>query len=285
MISSKKYIDETLKRYQLQANKALGQNFLAEEKIAEEIVNNLNIDRNSVVIEIGPGMGALTELLLQKAKKVYAFEIDANMVRILQDTFREQENLVLIHQDFLKVDFDAFLQTLKRQKTQDIHLISNLPYYITSKILNKVLWNNQYLESIVAMMQKEVGQKLIRPEGKEKNALTMLLSYCYDTKILKYVSKNSYLPRPEIDSVVLQFKKISPRYPCDELCFMKVCDALYQNRRKTIFNNLKNLFDDKEQAEQCLLELNLSNSLRVEQLKIQEIIEICNYIGQKSSSN
>lgn len=278
MISSKKYVDETLKKYHLKANKALGQNFLVESQIAQEIVDQMGIEEDTIVIEIGPGLGSLTEILVTKAKAVYAFEIDEHMVEILKDVFSSQSNLTIIHEDFLKVDLPQFLKELKEKNEKDIRLISNLPYYITSKLLNKILIKNENISCVVAMMQKEVGQKIVRSDGKDKNVLSMTLDYQYDVKIIKYVSKNAYLPRPDIDSVVLKFQKIAPRYACDEEIFLKVCSALFQNRRKTILNNLKVLFKTMDDLNQCLFALNLLPSYRIEQLKVQDIVGICHYI-------
>ena len=209
MISSKKYVDETLKKHNLVANKALGKNFLVEENSAKEIVNSANIDKDTCVIEIGPGLGALTELLVDKAKYVCAYEIDKNMVDILKDTFKDHHNITIYHQDFQKVDLEKLVNEINAKR---LILISNLPYYITSKLLNMILLNDLKIDTIITMMQKEVGQKIIKPDKKDYNTLSVMLFYQYDVSIVKYVGKNSYLPRPEIDSIVLKFDKITPRY-------------------------------------------------------------------------
>ena len=153
MISSKKYVDETLRANNLVANKALGQNFLVESDIASFIVDSANITNETLVIEIGPGMGALTEFAIEKAKKVKAFEIDNNMVNILNDTFK-QPNIEINNIDFLKVDIEKLINDSVNKGYKDIVILSNLPYYITSKLLNKTLANNYPIRCIVAMMQK-----------------------------------------------------------------------------------------------------------------------------------
>ena len=278
MISSKKYVDETLRANNLVANKALGQNFLVESEIASYIVDSANITKETCVIEIGPGLGALTEFAVKKAGLLMAFEIDKNMVNILTKTFENEDNILINNIDFLKVDIEKTIEEIHQKGYNDIVVLSNLPYYITSKLLNKILVNDIKIRSIVTMMQKEVGQKIVRSDGKDKNVLSMTLDYQYDVKIIKYVSKNAYLPRPDIDSVVLNFQKIAPRYACDEEIFLKVCSALFQNRRKTILNNLKVLFKTMDDLNQCLFALNLLPSYRIEQLKVQDIVGICHYI-------
>lgn len=272
MISSKKYVDETLRKYNLKANKALGQNFLVESDIASFIVESANIDKETTIIEIGPGMGALTEFELDKAKQVIAYEIDKNMVQILNDSFSNYDNFKLYNIDFLKVDLDKLFDNLKDEKS--IKLISNLPYYITSKILNKLILYP--LDELTVMMQKEVGIKLIKPAPKDTSVLTRMLSYADEGSIVKYVGKNSYLPRPDIDSIVLSFKsKHLERKKIDK--FYNVCSALYSNRRKTISNNLKNLFD-VETIDQILKECNLDENLRAEQLNNEQIEKISNWL-------
>ena len=282
MISSKKYVDETLKKYNLVANKALGQNFLVESEIASYIVDSANIKENTLVIEIGPGMGALTEFALKKASKVVVYEIDNNMVTILKENFSNDEKIVINNIYFLKVDINEMINSFKKEGYEDIVILSNLPYYITSKLLSKILINNYPIRSIVTMMQKEVGQKIIRPDKKDLNELSIVLKHQYDVSVVKYVGKNSYLPRPEIDSIVLKFEKTQPRYDVEFDVLLKVTQCLFSARRKTIYNNLKNLFESKEKIESCLNVCNISSNLRVEQLEIKQIIDICNYyIGTK----
>ncbi len=270
MISSKKYVDETLRKYNISANKALGQNFLVEKEIAEYIVDSANINENSVVIEIGPGLGALTEYLVLKANRVIAFEIDKQMVNILNDTFK-CDNLEIICKDFSRVDLKELLESYC---DKEICIISNLPYYITSKLLNKILVNDYKIKVMIAMMQKEVGLKLIKPENKEINPLTIILDYQYKTSIVKYVSKNSYLPRPNIDSIVLKFEKIVPEHKVNFKTLYTVCEAMFQARRKTISNNLKELISNEK-----LLELGIDPCTRGENLSMDDILKICDYLG------
>lgn len=274
MISSKKYVDETLKANNLVANKSLGQNFLVEENIAREIVESANVTSSTCVVEIGPGLGALTEFALEKSGLVMAFEIDANMVSILNKTFNEKENFIISNIDFLKVKIEQLIEEINQKGFKDIVVLSNLPYYITSKLLNRILVNNYNIRCIVAMMQKEVGVKLIRPEKKEYNQLSVILDYQYDVSIVKYVGKNSYLPRPEIDSIVLKFEKINPRFDVSFEKIIKVTDALFSARRKTVSNNLKQMGLSIERIQEVLSKNNILLNSHIEQLTINDIVNI-----------
>ncbi len=277
MISSKKYVDETLKANNLVANKALGQNFLVEEEIASYIVDSANITKDTCVIEIGPGLGALTEFAIKKAGLLMAFEIDKNMVNILTKTFENDDNIIINNIDFLKVNIESLIQEIHEKGYNDIVVLSNLPYYITSKLLNKILVNNINIRCIVTMMQKEVGQKILRPEKKDYNLLSIILDYQFDVNVVKYVGKNSYLPRPEIDSIVLKFEKVEPRFEVSHNTLIEVSEKLLAARRKTVSNNLKKLFASAEQLSDCLNQCNISTSTHVEQLSIEDIINICKY--------
>lgn len=276
MISSKKYVDETLKKYQIQAKPSLGQNFLVEEKIVDTMIHQLNLNSQSIVLEIGPGLGALTEKLVALAKHVYAIEIDNRMCTILKETLGQHTNLTIIHHDFLKFDFTTWLKNID---TGHLSIVSNLPYYVTSAILNKLIFNAIPFSSLMVMMQKEVGKKLMNPQLKEKSPLHVILDYQYNLSIVEYVSKNAYLPRPNIDSIVL---KITPKTPKikvhDEMFFYQLIKHLFQERRKTLVNNLQAYFTTKEETILFLNQRNITCEKRVEQLTLDEIIEICNHL-------
>ena len=278
MRSSKKYVDQTLKLHQLTANKALGQNFLVNEQIVDKIIGSSEISCDSTIIEIGPGLGALTEKLVLKAKHVIAIEIDQNMCSILNESFADVQNLTIIHQDFLKLDLDDLFLKLKDEK--EIIIVSNLPYYITTQIINKIIYNRYPITSFIAMMQKEVGSKILNPSLKDLSPLHILFNYTYQISLVTHVSKNDYLPRPEIDSIVLKFKKIAPKYELkDETLFYQIVKDLFKNRRKTITNNLLPYFENKEVVISFLKQLNLSQDLRIEQLSLEQIILISKSLG------
>lgn len=278
MISSKKYVDEILRKNNLVANKSLGQNFLVDGDIANYIVNSAKITSSSCVIEIGPGLGALSEFIIEQANLTYLFEIDKNMVNILKETFKDKKNVIINNIDFLKVDIATLLNEITLKGFNDIIIISNLPYYITSKILNRILLNNYNIHTIVTMMQKEVGLKILKPEKKEYNALSVMLDYQYDVSIVKHVGKNSYLPRPEIDSIVLKFEKNLPKVKAKYQSLLKVANCLFLSRRKTVYNNLKNIIQDNNQIIEILNKCNINLEMHVEQLTFHDIVKISNYI-------
>lgn len=280
MISSKKYVDETLRANNLVANKALGQNFLVESEIASYIVDSANITKETCVIEIGPGLGALTEFAIKKAGLLMAFEIDKNMVNILTKTFENEDNILINNIDFLKVDIEKTIEEINQKGYNDIVVLSNLPYYITSKLLNKILVNDIKIRSIVTMMQKEVGQKILKPEKKDYNLLSIILDYQFDVSVVKYVGKNSYLPRPEIDSIVLKFERVQPRYEVNFKTLIDVSNALLAARRKTVSNNLKPVFNNQEELNNCLEKLSILPNTRIEQLTIKNIVDISNYLSK-----
>ncbi len=278
MRSSKKYVDGTLRKYHLTANKALGQNFLVSQNITDKIVENSGISKKSIVIEIGPGLGALTEACVKIAKQVIAIEIDKNMCNILQEEFKDALNLTIIHQDFLKMDlnqlftFDICLSP--------ITIISNLPYYITSQILTKIIYGNYPIQNLIVMMQKEVANKLIHPTLKEYGPLHIILEYKYKITTITHVSKNDYLPRPEIDSMVLRIERKKPKYQInDELKFFQIVKDLFKMRRKTIANHLTHYFSDKNEAILFLNRLNISADSRAEQLDLEKFIQIAKELG------
>lgn len=278
MFATKKYVDNILKNNNLVANKALGQNFLIEDEIAKYITNNADVDKETFVIEIGPGLGALTEYLVTIAGMVRAFEIDSNMVKILEGAFKETNNFEIVNIDFLKVDFKKLIDDIHQLGYQKITVISNLPYYITAKLLSKVLINNYDIQSFVAMMQKEVGKKIIAPQKKDINQLSVILEYQYDVSVVKYVGKNSYLPRPNIDSIVLKFKKVDPKYSVSFEKIVNLSETLFMARRKTIYNNLKTIFTDQEKIIECLNKCNIDQNMHVEQLSFEQIFKLAKYI-------
>ena len=273
MISTKNYVDKKLRKYNLVANKALGQNFLVEENIAREIVNSIDLDKNTAVIEVGPGLGALSEIILEHDCHLYSYEIDKNMVDILKETFKDNSNFEVTNIDFLKVDMEQVVNNIKKNGQSKIVFMSNLPYYITSKLLSKIVTSNLDIDNIVVMMQKEVGQKLIKPEKKDTNQLYYLLKLNYDSSIVKYVGKNSYLPRPEIDSIVLKYTKKDKVEDVDFNKFSTLLNAMFQNRRKTIYNNLKSICEN-DKIDSILNECNIDKNAHIEQITYEQIIKI-----------
>ena len=273
MISSKKYVDMTLKNNHLVANKSLGQNFLINNDIVKATINALDLKQDDEVLEIGPGLGALSEQILSNDCYLTAIEIDKNMVDILENTFSDNKKFTIVNQDILKFDIADFIN----HKTKKIKIVSNLPYYITSQILNKIILSDLDFDCFIAMMQKEVGKKIINPTRKDLNPLQIILQMEYEVSIVKYVSKNDFLPRPDVDSIVLCFKKNSSPYLINKQSFIDFLKFSFQNRRKTIIKNLSEKYP-RDRLLKKKKKLNLSEDKRIDELDLQEIINLYNFL-------
>ena len=273
MISSKKYVDMTLKNNHLVANKSLGQNFLINNDIVKATINALDLKKDDEVLEIGPGLGALSEQILSNDCYLTAIEIDKNMVDILENTFSDNKKFTIVNQDILKFDIADFIN----HKTKKIKIVSNLPYYITSQILNKIILSDLDFDCFIAMMQKEVGKKIINPTRKDLNPLQVILQMEYEVSIVKYVSKNDFLPRPEVDSIILSFKKNKSSYLLNKQFFIEFLKFVFQNRRKTIIKNLSEKYP-RDRLLDIFKKLNLSEDKRIDELYLQEIINLYNFL-------
>ena len=277
-IATKNHVFKTLEKYNLIAKKGYGQNFLINEKITTSIVNDMSIDTSDLIIEIGPGLGALTEELLMKFNKVIAIEIDKNMVNVLKDTFNT-EKLEIINQDFLKVDLNEIFN--KNKEYIKASIVSNLPYYITSDILEKIiLYRENKIEKLVVMMQKEVGKKLIKSDEKIDTFLKFLVDNYCDIKELVYVSKNDFIPRPNVDSIVLEIElHKSKNYIKNEKEFFNLLKNCLVNRRKILLSNLVNLLDiNKDIILNVYDKFNIKETARIEELSIREYVNLVNEI-------
>ena len=273
MISSKKYVDMTLKNNHLVANKSLGQNFLINNDIVKATINALDLKKDDEILEIGPGLGALSEQILSNDCYLTAIEIDKNMVDILENTFSDNKKFTIVNQDILKFDIADFIN----HKTKKIKIVSNLPYYITSQILNKIILSDLDFDCFIAMMQKEVGKKIINPTRKDLNPLQIILQMEYEVSIVKYVSKNDFLPRPEVDSIILSFKKNKSSYLLNKQFIIEFLKFVFQNRRKTIIKNLSEKYP-RDRLLNIFKKLNLSEDKRIDELDLQEIINLYNFL-------
>ena len=268
IIATKKETFRILKENNLIAKKGYGQNFLINYETIKNITNNLSVNEDTLVIEIGPGLGALTQELLKMSKKVIAIEIDKNMVNVLKQNLNES-NLEIINEDFLKVNLNDLIE--KNKEYNEVIIVSNLPYYITSDILEKIIsLNNKKIKKVVVMMQKEVGKKLVKKEDKIESYLKVLIDNYCDTKIVTYVSKNDFEPRPKVDSIVLEFSLNKDVYNLDYYFFEIIKECL-KNRRKTLINTLPY---SKEIVQNAFDELNIKSTIRIEELTIIELLKI-----------
>lgn len=250
--------------------KSLGQNFLIDNNIKKKIVDAANIIDNSLIIEVGPGSGAITEYLVKLNAKVIAFEIDKRLEPILSKI--ESDNLTIIYEDFLKVDLKSILSNYKYNK---IHLIANLPYYITTPIINKVI-SESNIDEMIIMVQKEVGDRFKAKVGtKDYNSLSIFLQYYFDIEKVCLVSRNSFLPKPNVDSVVVKFTKKKKLYYVKDIdkFFSFVRDA-FKQKRKNLRNNLRSY--DLDKIENSLKSINKDLTYRAEQLTLEDFVSIFN---------
>lgn len=241
LISTPTRTAEIMKRYQLTMKKSLGQNFLVEPNILERMVEAADIGPDTTVIEIGPGIGSLTEFLARSAKEVLAFEIDARFVEILQETLSPYDNVRVVQQDILKVDFESQEYEFIKQAT-DLIVVANLPYYITTPIIMHLLQSQLPFRSMVMLMQKEVAERMTAEVGtKAYNSLTVAIQRQMSSQLAFVVPRTVFIPKPNVDSAVLKLSRLNqPRIKVDDaLDFEKFVKACFIHRRKTLWNNLK----------------------------------------------
>ena len=283
-------IEETkfiMKKYNIRANKSLGQNFLISEQVVNEIVESSKIDKEDLVIEIGPGLGTLTKYLLEKAGKVIGIELDKKMVEILQDRFKLYNNFELYQQDVLKIDLKHLIKKEKENTNiKKVKIVANLPYYITTPIIMKLLEEKLDLESITVMIQKEVADRLIAiPGEKETGAITYAVYYYAIAEAILEVPKESFIPEPEVTSKVikLNIRKEPPIEVQDIELMFKIIKSAFMQRRKTLINALNNakIFQNKEEGNQILESLKLDESVRAEKLTLENFADITNRILKK----
>lgn len=273
-----------MKKYGIRANKSLGQNFLISNEVVEKIINASDIKENDMVIEIGPGLGTLTKFLLQKAKKVLCVELDKKMIKILNDRFSDYNNFELINEDILKVNLKKIIEDNKKtEQIANVKIVANLPYYITTPIIMKLLEEKLDIESITVMIQKEVADRLIEiPGGKNTGAITYTVYYyCESEKIIE-VPNNSFIPEPDVTSEVIKMnlrKEPAVKIQEPKIMFMIIKSAFMQ-RRKTLLNALTNtkVFINKNEGLNILKKLNLNENIRAEELSIQDFANIAKAI-------
>lgn len=272
-----------LKKYNISANKSLGQNFLINDTVVDKIVESAEISKEDLVIEIGPGLGNLTEFLLEKAGKVIAIELDQRMLKILNDRFSLYNNFEIINEDVLKVNLNELISKNKNEKIKNAKIVANLPYYITTPIIMKLLEEKLDIETITVMVQKEVADRLIAiPGEKLSGAITYSVYYYATSENVTIVENNSFIPEPEVDSEVikLSIRKNPPVKLLDEKQFFKTIKASFMQRRKTLSNALVNggILKNKQDAKKLFDDLNMDYNTRGESLSIEKFAEISNYI-------
>lgn len=280
-IASPRRTKEILNKYHFSFKKSLGQNFIIDANILKRIIEIAYIDERSGVIEIGPGIGSLTEQLALVANKVVAFEIDQRLLPILDDTLAKYDNIEIVHEDILKVDLDTAIQKYFDSHLH-IHVVANLPYYITTPILMKILQQKSPIKSITVMLQKEVAERMAAPPNtKQYGSLSIAVQYYTEAKILMDVPKTVFIPQPNVVSSVLKLEKRDcPVVDVkNEDLFFDIVQASFAHRRKTIRNNLVSYFKktyEKELIENILTDAQIDGNRRGESLTIDEFARLAN---------
>lgn len=271
-----------MNQYGIATKKSLGQNFLTDLNILRNIVAAAELGPEDDVVEIGPGIGALTEQLAKNAHQVLAFEIDDRLIPVLADTLSPYDNIKILHQDILKTDIPTTLAQ-ELPSTGAKKLVANLPYYITTPILMNVLQSGVDLANIVVMMQKEVAERLAaKPGTKEYGSLSIIVQYRMNAEVAFIVPRTAFVPQPNVDSAIVKLTKRAPLtvMPFDEKAFFKFVKGSFVHRRKSYWNNLLVLFGKsdatKAKITAALAACDVDPKIRAEKLSLEKFIELTN---------
>lgn len=267
---------ELVKKYNFKFSKSLGQNFLIDDSVLNDIVKGADVNEEDFVIEIGPGVGTLTAHLLNKAKKVTSIELDNDLIPILKEELGDNGNFSLIHNDALKVDFNEIIGDEKSVK-----LVANLPYYVTTPIIVNLLKNNYNFKSLTIMIQKEVAERIdAEPNCKEYGSLSLLVQYYCNTKIVRKVAPSSFIPRPKVESIVIRLDRLEkPRVEVtDEKFMFELIRNSFNMRRKTLWNGVKNIGVNKDDLKKAFEEAGIDPKRRGETLSLEEFAALSNKI-------
>ena len=267
---------ETIKKYKFAFQKRFGQNFLIDGHVIEKIIRAADISKDDVVLEIGPGIGTMTQYLAETAGKVYAVEIDKNLIPILEDTLSDYDNVTVINEDILKLDIGELI----KEEKGNLKVVANLPYYITTPIIMGLLENHIPAKSITVMVQKEVAERMQAGAGsKDYGALSLAVQYYAEPYIAANVPPNCFMPRPNVGSAVIRLTSFSkpPVEVKDEKLMFKIIRASFNQRRKTLQNGINNSPDlnfTKEQVADALKELGKNENVRGETLTLSEFASL-----------
>ncbi len=274
---------EVLKRYGFRFQKRYGQNFLIDGNILGKIVSSAEITKEDCVLEIGPGIGTMTQYLAESAGEVVAVEIDKTLIPILEDTLSEYDNVSVINEDILKTDIAALAR--EKNNGRPIKVVANLPYYITTPIIMGLFENHVPLKSITVMVQKEVADRMqAGPGSKDYGALSLAVQYYASPKVMLQVSPSCFMPRPNVGSSVIRLTlyEEKPVLVKDEVCLFALIRAAFGQRRKTLVNSLMGagtIQTSKERILTALEELGLSPSIRGEALTLSQFADLSNLLS------
>lgn len=263
-------------KYHITANKNLGQNFLIDDEAVSGIVDSANVTKDDLIIEIGPGLGTLTKELLDRAGKVICIELDKRMIQILNDRFSMYNNFKVINDDVLKVDLK---ELISKEKIKSTKIVANLPYYITTPIIMKLLEDRLDIETITVMIQKEVADRLVtKPGTGDTGAITYAIYYYTEPKRVLEVPNSSFIPEPKVNSTVINLRVLKePRVKVNnEEKLFEVIKTAFMQKRKTLLNALSNSnkYGTKEQIEKTLETLMIDSKIRPEKLSLEEYAKI-----------
>lgn len=275
---------EVLQKYDFVFQKRFGQNFLIDTHVLEKIIASANITKDDFVLEIGPGIGTMTQYLAQAAREVAAVEIDNSLIPILQDTLKDWDNVTVIHNDILKVDIRKL--ALEKNHGRPIKVVANLPYYITTPIIMGLFENQVPIDSITIMVQKEVADRMqVGPGTKDYGALSLAVQYYAKPQIVANVPPNCFMPRPKVGSAVIRLERYEkpPVQVKDEKLMFRIIRASFNQRRKTLVNGLKNspeLKFTKEDIERAMKDCDIALNVRGEALTLEQFARLANAFGK-----
>ena len=280
-----KITKQILNKYNLKANKRFGQNFLIDDNILQNIVEVSNIKEDDLVIEIGPGLGNLSEYLINKATYSVLVEIDRNMIEVLNDRLKNYTNYEIVSEDILKIDIDNLIESIEEKlnrKFKEVKVVANLPYYITTPILFKLLQDSKRVSNITVMVQKEVAERMVANyKSKDYGILTLMTDYLSDAKIMFIVPPSSFIPPPNVNSAVIRLEKNRKYQVKNEELLFELFHKAFAERRKKLINSLSDKsFNDmtKDEIRNLILTLGYKETVRAEELKIEDFINIINNI-------
>lgn len=276
---------ETIKKYQFNFQKKFGQNFLIDEHVIHKIINGAQVTKDDFVLEIGPGIGTMTQYLAEAAREVAAVEIDKKLIPILGETLAEYDNVTVINEDILKVDIRAL--ALEKNEGRPIKVVANLPYYITTPIIMGLFESHVPIDNITVMVQKEVADRMkVGPGSKDYGALSLAVQYYAKPYLVANVPANCFIPRPNVDSAVIRLTRHeSPAVEVEnETLMFNMIRASFNQRRKTLQNGLKNsgLFPvSKEEIIEVIKEAGLPETVRGEALTLEQFARLSNLMNKK----
>ena len=276
-LGNPKYTIEVLQKYHFVFQKRFGQNFLIDEHVLEKIIDSSGITKDDFILEIGPGIGTMTQYLAEAAREVAAVEIDSSLIPILKDTLKEWDNVTVINNNILKTDIKKIAD--EKNGGKPVKVVANLPYYITTPIIFALLEKRLPMERLVAMVQKEVAERMAaKPGSRDYGALSVAIQYYTEPEIAFIVPPTSFIPAPAVDSAVIVCKRRSepPVKVCDEALFFRVVKAAFSLRRKMLSNSLKNMGINSEQCAQWLQRAGVDGKRRAETLSLENFAALTN---------